>query len=322
MKMRYRQSQTPSAFLRLRCLLFLFLISAVPGWAQAQVPALTECTQAFCRGDYVQAVQRAKAHLRTYPRDVPVRVVLARAELAQGKPLNAFEELKKALEFDPKNIDALYYLSLVSRELSRTEYQRLFSMAPDSFRVHQLLAEAALGAENPSEAEKQFNKALELDPKSVEVLTAIGELKRSQSKFDEAIAYYAQAEKNGPLNYDIAYGLGACYTYKQEYSQAIEWLSKAAALEPDIAAGRFALANALFQEGQLESAVTELKEALRLEPRMRQAYFLLGRAYSKLGHPEDAKAAIKKLDELNRSDMPGQTQEPTGVTPPGPGEPN
>src|SRR5260370_8536740 len=97
--------------------------------------------------------------------------MLARAELAQGKPLKAFEELKKALEFDPKNIDALYYLSLVSRELSRTEYQRLFSMAPDSFRVRQLLAEAALGAENQTQAENQFNKALDSYPTSLSILT-------------------------------------------------------------------------------------------------------------------------------------------------------
>jgi len=321
MKMRYRRSQTPPASLRLRSLFFLVLLSAVSGWAQAQVPALTECTQAFYKGDYARAVQRAEARLRIYPRDVPVRVMLARAELAQGKPLKAFEELKKALEFDPKNIDALYYLSLVSRELSRTEYQRLFSMAPDSFRVHQLLAEAALGAENPSEAENQFNKALELDPKSVEILTGLGELKRSQSKFDEATAYYAQAEKNGPLNYDIAYGLGACYTYKQEYSQAIEWLRKAAALEPDIAAGRFALGNALFQNGQFEASIPELNASLQLEPRMKQAYFQLGRAYSKLGRMDEAKAALRKLDELNRSEIPGQGRSSTGNANPKPDRP-
>jgi tetratricopeptide (TPR) repeat protein len=322
MKIRYLPSQIFFASLALRCLFSLVLLSAAPGSAPAQVPALTECKQAFYKGDYARAVQRAEARLRLYPKDVPVRVLLARAELAQDQHLKAFEELKKALEFDPKNIDALYYLALVSRELSRSEYQRLFALAPDSFRVHQLLAEAALGAENPSEAENQFNQALEREPKSVEVLTGLGELKRSQSKFDEAIEYYAQAEKSGPLNYDIAYGLGACYTYKQEYAQAIEWLSKAAALEPNIAAGRFALANALFQEGQFEAAIPELQESLRLEPRMRQAYFLLGRAFSKLGRPEDARAAIKKLDELNRSDMPGQTKAPAGVTPPGAGERN
>ena len=39
---------------------------------------------------------------------------------------------------------------------------------------------------------------------------------------------------------------------------------------------------------------------------MKQAYFLLGRAYSKLGRLDEARAAVRKLDELNRSEIPGQ----------------
>lgn len=302
-------------------LVFLWLLTSlimvpVRSHGQRQSPALTEATRAFYSGNYELAVQLAEKHLRKYPRYVPLRVVLARAELAQGKLQEAFDELQKALAVEPKNIDALYYLSLVSRELSQKEYQRLFSMAPESARMHQLLAEAAQAAENTSEAEQEFQKALEANPRSAEVATELADLKRSQSKFDEAIAFYMQAEKSGPLTYDVAYGLGACYTYKQEYPQAIEWLRKAVTLAPDSTAGRFALGNALFQDGQIEAAIPDLKEALRLEPRMKQAYFLLGRAYSKLGRQEEARAAIKKLDELNRSEVPEQEKRPgTDVAP-------
>src|SRR6266581_7604791 len=288
----------------------LVLVVAIGATGNGQSPALTECTRAFYGEDYALAIRLAEKHLSKYPKDVPVRVILARAELAQGKPLQAFETLERVLESDPKNIDALYYLSLVSKELSQSEYQRLFSVAPDSFRAHQVLAEAALSAGNPTEAEKEFKRALEVNPQSVDVSTELAELKRSQSKFDEAIAYYFQAEKSGPLNYDVAYGLGACYTYKQEYPQAIEWLRKAVALVSRSATGRFALGNALFQNGQFEAAVPELNEALRLEPRMKQAYFLLGRAYSKLGRQEEARGAIRKLDELNRSEMPEKEKKP------------
>ena len=300
-------------------LVFLWLVMSLmmaPGHprGQGRSPALAATTRALYGGDYELAVQLAEKHLRMHPKDVPVRVVLARAELAQGKLEKAFDELQNALVVEPKNMDALYYLSLVSREFSQREYQRLFSMAPQSARAHQLLAEAALAAENTSKAEEEFKKALESNPHSVEVATELAELKRSESKFDEAITFYSQAEKSGPLTYDVAYGLGACYTYKQDYPQAIEWLRKAVALAPDSVAGRFALGNALFQDGQVAAAIPDLKEALQLEPRMKQAYFLLGRAYSKLGRQEEARAAIKKLDELNRSEVPEQEKTPgTGV---------
>lgn len=295
---------------------FLWVLAVVVAvQAHGQSTTLIECTRTFYRGDYARAAQLAEQHLLKYPKDVPVRVMLARAELAQGKLQQGFDELGKAVESDPKNVDALYYLSVVSKELSEREYQRLFSLAPDSARLHQLLGEAALATQNPKEAEEEFQKALQADPRSGEVATELAELKRTQSKFDEAIAYYLQAEKTSVLNYDIAYGLGACYTYKQEYSQAIAWLQKAVALAPDSAAGRFALGNALFQDGQSRTAIPELTKALRLEPRMKQAYFLLGRAYSKLGRQEEAKAAIKKLDEINRAEVPGQEKGLAGENP-------
>src|SRR6266850_724150 len=229
------QSAAFPSLLRIFCL--LLLVATTGGQTYGQSLALTESAKAFNRGDYLRAAELAEEHLQAYPKDVPVRLILARAVLAQGKFHQAFEGLQKVLASDPKNIDALYYMSLIARELSHREYERLFSIAPDSDRVHQLLGEAALAAENIGEAEEEFQKALNANPRSIEVSTELAELKRSQSKFDEAIDYYTQAGQIGPLSYEIAYGLGACYTYKQEYPRAIEWLRKAVDLAPDSAAG-------------------------------------------------------------------------------------
>jgi tetratricopeptide (TPR) repeat protein len=274
--------------------------------ASAQSLSLVQATDAFYRGEYAGAAELAQKYLRANSKSAPARVLLARADLAQGKLLPAFEQLRSVLAGDPRNVDALYYLSVVARELSQQEYQRLFAMAPDSDRVHQLLGEAALAAENKSEAETEFQNALKANPRSMDAATELAELKRSQSKFDEAITYYTQAAQVGPLNYAIAYGLGACYTYKQDYTRAVRWLRKAVEFDSDSPAGRFALGNALFQSGEYALAVPELKASLRLEQQFKQAYFLLGRAYSKLGQQEASKAAFQKLDELNRGEIPSQ----------------
>jgi tetratricopeptide (TPR) repeat protein len=281
--------------------------------ASAQSAALAKATEALYRGEYGKAAELAEQQLRANPKAAPARVLLARAELAQGKLLQAFEQLKDVLARDPSNVDALYYLSVVAGELSQQEYQRLFAMAPDSDRVHQLLGEAALAAENRSEAETEFLNALKANPRSVEAATELAELKRSQSKFDEAIIYYMQAAQVGTLNYEIAYGLGASYTYKQDYPQAVHWLRKAVAFDPESPAGRFALGNALFQNGEYALAIPELKASLKLEQQFKQAYFLLGRAYSKLGRQEESKAAFQKLDDLNRAEIP--SQEPGKLAP-------
>jgi len=294
------------------CFLLLFLTTGSLT-ASGQASALRESTRAFYRGDYAKASELAKAHLRRFPNDAPVRVILARAEFAQNKFDQALANLQKALTADPKNIDALFYLSLLAKERSQRENERLYSLAPNSDRVYQLLGETALATENEAtqdpaaeiEAEKEFQKALKINPRAIEVLTELAQLKRSQWKFDEAIKYYMQAEQASPLTYEIAYGLGACYASKREYPQAINWLQKAVVLAPDSADGHFALGSALVQSGQFEAAIPELNAARQMHPGMKQAYFLLGRAYSKLGRSQEAKVAFEKVDELSRAEAQG-----------------
>ena len=286
----------------LRIYPLLLVLATTCATARGQGAALKQSTQAFFRGDYTKASELAKSHLRRFPNDAPVRVILARVELAQGEFPQAFEDLQKALASDPKNVDALYYLSLIARELSQRESQRLFSMAPASDFVHQLLGQAAVTADNKTQAEEEFKKALDVNPRSVEALTELAEVERSQFKFPEAITYYEKAAQLDPLNYEITYGLGICYTYTQEYSRAVEWLKKTVTLAPDFAEGRFALGKALFNNGQPAEAVSELKASVERKPRMKEAYALLGRVYSKLGRLEEAKAAVQKFAELDRAE--------------------
>jgi tetratricopeptide (TPR) repeat protein len=280
------------------CGLLLFLSLPLTNGLTQQ---LSTPARALYRGDYKHAKELAVRHLQKKPTDLRVRIILARAELAMGNYSEALAELKRVLAQDPHNIDALYYLSFAARGMSQQEYARLYRLDPESARVHQLLAESALEAQDVSLAETEFQKAFQINPHSVEVATALAELKRSQSKFDEAITYYSKAAEIGSVDYEIAYGLGACYTYKQDYPRAIEWLRKSVAMSPDSAAAHFALANALFQSGDWNAAVPELLSSLRLEPGMKQAYFLLGRSYAKLGRKQEADAAFQKLDQLNGS---------------------
>jgi tetratricopeptide (TPR) repeat protein len=290
-----------SLSLRIACLwLLVCLLCAV---CFAQVSPAAESLKALYQGDYQRAAALAAGYLKTHPNDAQMRVILARVELARGEFQAACDELRRTLNADPHNIDALYYLGMVAGVLAQQEYERLYALAPDSARVHQLLGEAAFAQENQTEAEREFFSALRINPRSVDVLTALGELKRSQSKFDEALEYYSRAEAVGPLSYGIAYGLGACYSYKQDHERAVAYFRQAVSLDADSGAGHFALGNALFQSGQTEAAITELKAALALEPKLKQAYFLLGRAYQKLGQQDAARQAFRKLDELTRAEV-------------------
>lgn len=276
------------------------LLVFLPISLSAQTP---EISRALDRADYQRAEKLASASLRTRPRDVSLRLLLARAILGQGRFREAVAALRGVLTLNPKNIDALYYLGLSASALSQMEFERLYALAPESYRVHQLLAEAALAQENPAEAETEYLAALKLAPDSPELMIALAELKRTQSKYDEAIPLYSRAAEVSGMNYDIAYGLGASYSYQQDYKRAADHFRQAVRFAPDATAARYGLGNALFQLGETEAAVTELQAAVRLLDTQKQAWFLLGRAYQKLGRQAEAKEAFAKIEAITAREL-------------------
>jgi len=280
----------------------LWLWTAVPLSAE-QAPALAEGTRALNRGEFEKAASLAGGYLKTHPTASEAQILLARAEMALGKRDSAFQRLQKVLRANPRNIDALYYLGWVCFGLSQIEHQKLYAMAPDSMRVHQLLAESYRAQENLTKAEEEYQTALKASPNSVEILDELGDLKRSQFQFDEAIGYYATALEIAPHDYVSTYGSGVAYLFKHQPQQAIEHLRRAVELDPHSPAARLALGDAFWRADQPAEAVRELKAATTLEPEMRQAYTLLARAYNKLGQSQEAREALSKAQELTRKDQ-------------------
>jgi tetratricopeptide (TPR) repeat protein len=266
-------------------------------------PDARECVSAFYRGDYPKAVELARERLETQPGDVEARIILARSEAALGRFDAAYDSFREALRLEPRNPDALYYVGFTAGVLAQAEYERLFALAPESPRAHQLLGEAHQAQGRTKEAEAQYKAVLEKSPDSVEALVALGDITRKGLRFDEAFAYYSRATALAPRSFDAHYGVGACRTYQGKPVEAIESFRRALALEPGSAAARLALGISLLQTSQTEAAVTELEAATALEPQMRQAYYHLGRAYKMLGRSADADAAFAKVQELLRREL-------------------
>jgi tetratricopeptide (TPR) repeat protein len=264
----------------------------------APPPPASAAARAFDRGDYAQAIALARQRLKSLPRDAGARVVMARAEAARGHFEDAYQGFRRVLALQPRNTDALYYLSILGGVLAEGEYNRLFAQAPDSPRAHQLRGDLHVAQERPVEAEAEYKAALEAAPGSLEVLIALGDLTRRQSRFEDALGYYGRAAEVAPHNYDVRYGIGVCRSYRQEYAPAIQSFREALRLDPSSAPAHLALGHALLQSGQAAAAVPELEAAAKLEPRMLQAQYLLGRAYRVLGRTQEAEATFARVQKL------------------------
>ena len=281
-------------------LLLLGLVAALPAGADE----LEDATRALYRGEPSRAATIAEAYVKSHPNVARARIVLARAEVAQGRLDAAFLQFRAALQLQPDNPDGLYYLGRLSGILAQQEYKRLFAIAPESARVHQLMAEAALAQKDTAQAEAEYRAALGANPNSVSVLDALGDLMRSQARLDQAASFYRKAAELDSRDYDSAYGLGACELARGAIDSALAHFRHAASLDPNSAAARFAVGTTLIRLDRYAEAIAELKAAIALEPDFRQAYTHLGRAHRKLGDAAAAAAAFQKARELfqNESD--------------------
>jgi tetratricopeptide (TPR) repeat protein len=264
----------------------------------------SEVFKALYSGDPGRAVRVADEHLKEHPRDVKVLVLSARAHLAREEYDEAYELLEKALTVDAQNADALYFLGIVSAQMAAHAFDRVYAIAPDGARVHQLMARSLRLQEKPLEAAAEYELALQANPNSLDALLEFARLRREESSCQEAIALYERAQRVKPT-YDGAYGLGVCLATLNDHSRAVEQFRNALTHDRNSAAAEFGLGSSLLQMGDAPAAAAALERAARLAPRMRETYYVLGRAYQKMGQSERAQQAFARAAALAQAERAG-----------------
>jgi tetratricopeptide (TPR) repeat protein len=270
--------------------------------AQTPSPATTgtrldQAARALSAGDPDRAVQLGTAYLKLHPDDPRARVLVARARILQRDFDAAYSELRQALAAAPQDVDALYYLGLVSARLAEAEFGRLARLAPDSARIHQLMADSFVAQGQRPAAAREYEAALKADPNLLEALLGLAKLKRVELECDEAIALYKRAEAIR-ATFDGAYGLGVCESVEQDDEAAVAEFEKAIARDQKAAVAWVGLGTSLNKLHRPAEAIPKLLRAIALEPAMGEAYYALGGAYRADNQPERSEEAFRKAEQL------------------------
>jgi tetratricopeptide (TPR) repeat protein len=268
-----------------------------PVAAPSSTTVLTPAWRAFYAGNFDRASELATAALRTNAADTGARLVMVRVALERGNTEAAYAELLRAQRHAPRDPDVLYYLAMVSADLARTTFAALYTLAPDSARVHQLMAESLEAQDKGEEAIAEYEAALRADPHLLDALLALGKLKRIRLACDEAIALYERAEAIRST-FDGAFGLGACLSVQQNPEGAIVRYRQALAHDQRAAVAWEGLGTALTRAGRPAEGIPALQRAIAIEPGLGEAYYSLGLAYRNAGDEARANAAFEKARAL------------------------
>jgi TolB-like protein/Tfp pilus assembly protein PilF len=224
----------------------------------------------------------------------------------------AIEYLQQAIEEDPGYAPARSELATCYVLLAffgylppREAYPRARAAASAALEIDERLAEAhvALGAVawyfewNSQEAEREYRRAIELNPSNSVALYWYTWLLGETGRWDEGIAAVRRAQELDPISRSANTAL------KREYDQAIIESEKLLELDPNDAGAYYFLAWPYKQKGMYEEAIAMLEKAVTLSEGVPMYVAGLGHAYALAGRNNEALQILNQLQE-QRTRMP------------------
>ena len=147
-------------------------------------------------------------------------------------------------------------------------------------------------------AEKEFKRAIELDPNDALTHESYGWYLVTMGRFEEGIAEASKSQQIEPLFAEHTSVLGWDLYLAHRYDESIQQHRKAIELDPEYWIGYSWLGHALAQKGQLTEAIAAFKKATSVEKVIAEPLVGLGRVYAVSGNKQEA---LRVLDELKDS---------------------
>jgi predicted Zn-dependent protease len=248
------------------------------------------------REGHVEEAQRnLEAALRSVT-EAPISALIEKnlAELyyAEGNLQPASRMTEKLLEADPHNPDVLYMLYRIHTDIANRARDALATLAPDSPRMHQLMAEHFINEGDAENAITQYEAALRSDPKLPGVHYELAEAILQQSKSADSLARASELLKSAlaedPNNAGAEAELGEIAMLENHRDVAKDHFSHALALRADELNALVGMADIATDQGKNEEAVKYLLQASRQDPMDDKLHYRLSRAYRSLGRKEDS----------------------------------
>jgi tetratricopeptide (TPR) repeat protein len=285
--------------------------------------------------EYGAAIAPLKQAVRLDPESIPAHRFLGYALLAQGYATEAIPQLESAHESgalgiaqtqagklpeavanlqaalarQPDDPDLLYYMGRAAGLLAKQSVDTLLTLAPDSARAHQAMAENYFVLRQMPQAEKDYLAALRIRPNVPEVHLELGQVYAATAQWPKAEAQFRAETKLQPGNAEAAYRLGDALLEQGKVREARAELQRADRLLPNMPETLYALGKAASLENDAAAAEKAWARVIALEktgPLAAQAHFGLAALYRKQGRTADAQREMQEFEMLQATSQTGK----------------
>lgn len=304
-------------------------------------PDLPQIHARFARALEAKSAERALAVYRKVAELAPHASVvwqgLARALLAMGEPVQAYEAVQKALQLNPDNFISIAIEGRVLARLDRPEealaaFERAMKAGPNAAtpwwsrarfhlargRIPEALADAEracehspgsitchsargtilLSAGRPADAAEAFDLVTRAWPTRLHGWKSLAMARRRAGDLDGAERAVQRSLELGAESADVYRELGKLRRAQKKPAAAEAAFLRVMELDPDDGEARVNLAGLRMQAGRNEEALALLADARRNQPRLQEAWYPAMGLLKRLGrHAEEIELRSRFLEQ-------------------------
>jgi TolB-like protein len=224
----------------------------------------------------------------------------------------ATELLRAATEKDPNfalayagladcYVVSYYYVGERPRELmplAKTYAAKAIELDPALAEPHATLAFASWLLDlDKATAEKEFLRAIELNPNYPTAHHWYSRYLRGVGRTDEAFREIKRAEELDPLSLVIINNVAENYVDRGDLNSAVKQCQRMFDLDSNFWAAHQTLSIVLVKQGRYAEALAEAQKSIQYSNRSNASLALLGHVYGKLGRRSEAEGIIKELEK-------------------------
>lgn len=251
---------------------------------------------------FEQAAEAVRGEIRVAPNDANAWMWLGVVQLAEELPEAAAVSLDRAATLAPGNVDILYHRGRAHLLVSKDSYDKMFQADPNSWRVHQVLAQADGEADRHDEAIAEYQAAIQAVPQQPGLHEALGTEYWKAGKLDPAETALKQELQIDPNNAVARYKLGILEVERGEGAKSKELIEAAVQQNHSLKNSSYYLGRAEMELGNNDAAADAFRQAVSekdAEPEIvQQAWYQLGIVYRRLHRIDDAQNAFASFQKL------------------------
>ncbi|NET59704.1 MAG: tetratricopeptide repeat protein [Symploca sp. SIO2E6] len=216
---------------------------------------------------------------------------------------NALQQFNRAIELEPKYVEALRERAKIYKEMKRYEealqdLKRTIELEPTNYLVFGERAKLYKEMKRDEDALQDLKRALELEPTNYWTLIERAEIYKQMKRYEEALQDINRVIERNPKDYWTLIERAEIYKKMERYEEALPDIKRALELEPKDYWVLTDLVELYKEMERYEDALQDLKYALELNPKNYRALIERAKLYKEMKCYAEALQDLKHALEL------------------------